>query len=258
MFKPAIMLLTLLLVCPAWGGGQDGQLLERLRVDRGALQAAERDFLQHQQQGNLGATESREYAAYVDRLRQRVVRDCAALAVAEIVVPANLDCPQQTPPIAGPAAIDQASEQTDAERAAALDAELNAELGEFDQRLLREQERVKAARPPAAGGGSQGDAGSAAEGAEGGRSGDLADGGEPGVTGEPGETGDLAVPPTASGAAGGPGQQTTIKDQPKDVPDGSDDDVVARQLREAAQRETDPELKKKLWEEYRKYKQGTL
>ena len=97
------MLLTLLLVCPAWGG-QDGQLLERLRVDHGALKAAERDFLQHQQQGNLGVTETREYAAYVDRLRQRVVRDCVALATAEVVVPANLDCPQQTPPIARPTA----------------------------------------------------------------------------------------------------------------------------------------------------------
>jgi hypothetical protein len=28
-------------------------------------------------------------------------------------------------------------------------------------------------------------------------------------------------------------------------------------LREAAEKETDPELKEKLWEEYRKYKQGT-
>ena len=44
---------------------------------------------------------------------------------------------------------------------------------------------------------------------------------------------------------------------PPDTPDGSDDDVVARQLREAAEKETDPVLKKKLWEEYRKYKEGT-
>jgi hypothetical protein len=29
---------------------------------------------------------------------------------------------------------------------------------------------------------------------------------------------------------------------------------VARQLREAAERETDPEMKKKLWEEYDRYK----
>jgi len=36
-----------------------------------------------------------------------------------------------------------------------------------------------------------------------------------------------------------------------------DDDIVARQLREAAERETDPELKKKLWKEYEDYKRGT-
>lgn len=41
---------------------------------------------------------------------------------------------------------------------------------------------------------------------------------------------------------------------PADIPDGSDDDVVARQIREAAEQETDPVLREKLWEEYRKYK----
>ena len=44
--------------------------------------------------------------------------------------------------------------------------------------------------------------------------------------------------------------------QRHDADDGSDDDVVARQLREAAENETDPELRKRLWEEYRHYKQG--
>jgi hypothetical protein len=43
---------------------------------------------------------------------------------------------------------------------------------------------------------------------------------------------------------------------PKDVADARDDDVVARQLREAAMEETDPVLKEKLWEEYRRYKAG--
>lgn len=43
---------------------------------------------------------------------------------------------------------------------------------------------------------------------------------------------------------------------PPDISDGSDDDIVARQLREAAIAERDPELKEKLWDEYRKYKQG--
>ena len=41
-----------------------------------------------------------------------------------------------------------------------------------------------------------------------------------------------------------------------DTPDARDDDVVARQLREAAMAETDPELREQLWEEYRRYKSG--
>ena len=44
---------------------------------------------------------------------------------------------------------------------------------------------------------------------------------------------------------------------PADIPDGSDDDIVARQLREAAMKEKDPELRARLWEEYRQYKKGS-
>jgi hypothetical protein len=43
---------------------------------------------------------------------------------------------------------------------------------------------------------------------------------------------------------------------PDDIPDARDDDIIARQLREAAMQEQDPELREKLWEEYRKYKKG--
>jgi hypothetical protein len=44
---------------------------------------------------------------------------------------------------------------------------------------------------------------------------------------------------------------------PSGIPDGHDDDIVARQLREAAMKEIDPELREKLWQEYKRYKQGT-
>lgn len=40
---------------------------------------------------------------------------------------------------------------------------------------------------------------------------------------------------------------------PEDIPSGRDDDVVARQLREAAMNEADPELREALWDEYRNY-----
>ena len=39
--------------------------------------------------------------------------------------------------------------------------------------------------------------------------------------------------------------------------DEADDDIVARQLREAAEKETDPDLKEKLWQEYEEYKKNT-
>ena len=45
------------------------------------------------------------------------------------------------------------------------------------------------------------------------------------------------------------------KDDRPDVEDlRKNDDIVARQIRESAENETDPELKKKLWDEYYKYK----
>ena len=44
---------------------------------------------------------------------------------------------------------------------------------------------------------------------------------------------------------------------PDDIPDGQDDDVVARQLRELAMAEKDPELREKYWEEYKRYKEGS-
>lgn len=43
---------------------------------------------------------------------------------------------------------------------------------------------------------------------------------------------------------------------PEDIPDAQGDDIVAKQLRELAIAETDPELKEKLWDEYKKYKAG--
>ncbi|MEX1237186.1 MAG: hypothetical protein WD994_02845, partial [Pseudomonadales bacterium] len=43
---------------------------------------------------------------------------------------------------------------------------------------------------------------------------------------------------------------------PDDVGNGQNDDIVAQQLREAAISETDPKLREKLWEEYKRYKAG--
>lgn len=41
---------------------------------------------------------------------------------------------------------------------------------------------------------------------------------------------------------------------PEDIPDAANDDVLAQQIRRAAENEPDPEKRAKLWDEYRKYK----
>ena len=58
-----------------------------------------------------------------------------------------------------------------------------------------------------------------------------------------------SVSPTTS--AGGGNGATAQKVSP-----GSDNDIVARRLRKAAEQETNPALKAKLWKEYAQYEQG--
>ncbi|MGH8196540.1 MAG: hypothetical protein ACRETI_00055, partial [Steroidobacteraceae bacterium] len=76
-------------------------------------------------------------------------------------------------------------------------------------------------------------------------------------TGEGTGTEEAGAPESEQGGVGGGGAggrgPTSI---PADIPDGKDDDIVARQIREAAMKETDPELRAALWEEYRRYKKG--
>ncbi|MBQ0799932.1 MAG: hypothetical protein KBT63_11680 [Porticoccaceae bacterium] len=59
-----------------------------------------------------------------------------------------------------------------------------------------------------------------------------------------------ATQTASSGGGAGSGSGAV----PADISNGSDDDIVARQIREAAMKEKDPVLREKLWDEYRKYK----
>ncbi len=127
---------------------------------------------------------------------------------------------------------------TPAEQVAILDAQLERGAGEFDAMILEEQteqrnstrDRATTTPPSQASGGSSG-----------GSSGAYDEGG---------------VANAGGGMGGGAGipQNTAKYPPPGDIPSGTDDDVVARQLREAAMREADPVLREKLWDEYRNYK----
>jgi hypothetical protein len=267
----SLMLMASLLPDVAVRAGAE-PLLEQMRLDHAAWVAADRDFRARRESGALRGAEASDYAAYVARLQRHVAEDCAALAHAGVPAPDDMSCPRfAVTAVTRSAAIDQAAEQSRDERIAGLDVELASGLADFDELLLREQERVKAAAPRSAPGGGTGNgAGEGGSGGDGSAGGDAGSAGEGRNTGETGAGGVSAASGTrpqaggsadrsSSGAGGGPVKtpRTGATRQPPGIPDGSDDDVVARQLREAAEKETDPELQKKLWEEYRKYKQGT-
>lgn len=236
-----------------------GEMLRQLQLDHAALQAAEQDYRSLRANDGLAGNQAADYAAYIARLQRRVFEDCHRLLRSGATLPDDLPCPVIVPPIPQAADIETESEQTLEEQIAAMDAQLNEGLGEFDEELLQEQERIKAAAPNTnsdTGGGAAGGSGTG-NGAEG-ANGDIAES----ATGneEDSDQQDTRSESTSTRTNTGPGQDEpgSDNDVPADIPDGQDDDVVARQLREAAEKETDPELKAKLWEEYRKYKQGTL
>ena len=162
----------------------------------------------------------------------------------------------------------------------ALDQTLNSSVEGFEGEMQNQILILASNRPPAdlegggEGGGSE-QGGSEGEEADGGGTGESGEG--PGLVlvddpsqlppaaGEPG-SGRGATSGAITEDGGMPGDTSTRKGEnrnalvtsrvPGDVGDGSDDDVVARQIREAAMNERDPVLREKLWEEYRNYKKA--
>ena len=137
-----------------------------------------------------------------------------------------------------------------------LEQSLDESLGDFDDMILQES--------TGAPGGDQGvdifDTISQSDNSDGPlfeesplSEGDIADGQTSGNSGS-----NSAPSASASGAVGNAGGGAASADSqdlelPADIDDGRGDDIVARQIREAAMSERDPALRDKLWEEYRKY-----
>jgi hypothetical protein len=69
-----------------------------------------------------------------------------------------------------------------------------------------------------------------------------------------GESGTAEANRNGTNPARGESAHDQDNNTPEDIPSGNDDDIVARQIREAAESESDPVLREKMWEEYRRYK----
>ena len=131
-----------------------------------------------------------------------------------------------------------------------LDRRLDNSLSTFDGKLLKERAIIESSRSTRSAG--EGEAGIA---------GDAEMAGSTASTATPGQvnTSGSGHEPERTSTQGRQTRQTAKRSGqiPVDIPDGHDDDIVARQLREAAEKETDPALKKKLWEEYKAYKKSS-
>jgi hypothetical protein len=152
--------------------------------------------------------------------------------------------------------------QTPEERKGAIDKRLDDSLGTFDSQIRKEQEKNAQERDArnAANAGSARDESSDEE-----KDGDIASGGSAGTEGpdkgdrqsRPGDLKSDKDRKKSDGAGANGPQGSSGGDAKTEIPDGSDDDVVARRLRKAAEAETDPELKEKLWKEYIEYKKNS-
>lgn len=133
---------------------------------------------------------------------------------------------------------------TTAERVAVLDRQLEASTGVFDA-IIREEQRQQRSSRREQSSQSQSSGGSGTESSSSSRNPYEAASDEGGYGSVGGGIG---------GRSGGAPENPAVFEAPDDIPSGNDDDIVARQLREAAMREADPEVREALWNEYRKYK----
>ncbi len=251
--------------------------LEQARSDLSVSQATERRITSElkalKESGKATPEMVKDYEIYLSRVQSMVAEKKKiaeemekAYARHQEMEKAGNDSKSAIPAGAPPAA---AAPGQEAGELGTLDRELSASLSEFDQMLLKEMDEIRSksesrmstlAQEAASAAQRIGEQGEEA----GGTSGEPAssEGGEKGgQKGSEGESGGSYenVPTTDGPVAGGSSAGGSASGQQAKRPSGSDqdDDIVARQLREAAEKETDPELKKKLWKEYEDYKKST-
>ena len=254
---------------------------EKLQVSQNTEKQVQAEFEKLQQSGQASEEVTKDYETYLDRIRSLVVENREIVAKLEAAMAS---------PLPGQNKSDQGFE-TNGETAQ-LDRQLNQALSEFDEMLLKEMEMIRTQSAPKMTSLAEEAAAAADRLRKKGIDLDTSEGEEQGSSREGGaeENDDSEKSPdsaekeaSAKTQAGGPGNETGTGTEAEAGSTGSkqaqtdtggpaagtsspdrnagysadDDDIVARQLREAAENETDPELRAKLWKEYEDYKRNT-
>lgn len=134
-----------------------------------------------------------------------------------------------------------------AERQRRLEGDLEESVGGFDEVLAEEQQEIATVGRNTEGFGNGAGGGGGGVGLGRQASGGIQGSGE-GQDGSPGGGGS-----TATASVSDLEDDEIQSRTPDDIPDLVSEDIVAKQLREAALAEDDPELRERLWDEYRRY-----
>ena len=256
---------------------------ENLRISQATEKRIAAELEQLKKSGNASPEVIEDYEIYLDRVRamvaenQKIVNEMEA-TYARYVPEASTSGSVPTDEMDKMLDPDIPEQQT-VDEVAALDRQLDQSLSEFDEMLLKELDLIRAKSADK----MQDLAQEAAEAAkrlkekgidlEGSSSEESADSEtdqspdqkEAETETEKGESGQQDEQAEKEGTGD---DRTTQSDSSREGVEGKprkqdrhgsgeDDDIVARQLREAAEKETDPELKEKLWKEYDDYKKNT-
>jgi hypothetical protein len=229
------------------------------------------EFETLQESGEASAEQLEQFRKYLERISHTIDEQRKALErlMANYAVRSSAESLAPVVPSTPGLDFNTSVVETDEERLSKLDRQLKESLSEFDDMLLREQDEL-ASRQSSSTGGGGGGGGELQAGSEGESGTGEADGSSSQEQAKGTETGEPASPQqstesassgaetvattSTSGPVGSTNERNASGTVPPGIPDGRDDDIVARQLREAAENEPDPALRAKLWEEYRKYK----
>jgi hypothetical protein len=248
--------------------------LAKAREDLRVSQATEKRIADElealKKSGNASDEDIRNYEAYLERVQDMVAENRRMVAKMESAY-ARYPSANKNSSEPPKASDHQIPEQQVQDEVAELDRQLNASLSEFDALLLKEMETIESESTAKMRDLAQEAADAARRLKEKGIEIDSAEAESADETSEQGK----AEEKDASRAEKGTEKKQEDGDDKVATTDTSkgegssstgdrgsryskeDDDIVARQLREAAENETDPELKEKLWEEYEEYKKNT-
>jgi hypothetical protein len=212
----------------------------------------------------------RDYEAYLARAREMVAENRKmvkemAVAYAKLAPPRQ-PASSSTTGKEGNITDPRIPDEEELDEKASLEREFNDSLAAFDEMLLKKWDEIlsrsaeemsdlseEVGKKEGRFGEETEEETSSGEGASGTREG-TADTGKGEMPSE--ETTETRKTAGKSGESESKGEEKgqTVTQKQRRTYDGHDDDIVARQLREAAENETDPELREKLWREYEDYK----